>query len=91
MWVCREQVRTYLRKVYDLERLATKVNCGSANGRDLLSLRDSLGQLPALIGVCSRPVILKSFGGGTGPLDDVHGLLARSINEVRPSPSQKET
>lgn len=81
----REQVRTYLRKVYDLERLATKVNCGSANGRDLLSLRDSLGQLPALIGVLQQAGDpLKALGEELDPLDDVHGLLARSINEGPP-------
>ncbi len=45
----RADVRKALLSVYDLERIATKVATGRANGRDLLSLRQSLEALPDLI------------------------------------------
>jgi len=34
--------------VYDLQRLTTRVSCGRANARDLVALKTSLGQLPAV-------------------------------------------
>ncbi len=40
--VDRDEIREYLRAVYDLERLMTRISYGSANPRDLIALRDSL-------------------------------------------------
>ena len=37
-----------LKKVYDIERLIGKISYGNANGRDLISLKNSLGQIPDL-------------------------------------------
>ena len=40
--VDRDEIREYLRPVYDLERLMTRVSYGTANPRDLIALRESL-------------------------------------------------
>ena len=40
--VDRDELREYLRSVYDLERLMTRISYQSANPRDLIALRDSL-------------------------------------------------
>ena len=40
--VDRDEIREYLRAIYDLERLMTRISYGSANPRDLIALRDSL-------------------------------------------------
>ena len=40
--VDRDEVREYLRAIYDLERLMTRISYGSANPRDMIALRDSL-------------------------------------------------
>jgi DNA mismatch repair protein MutS len=81
----RERVRSLLRRVYDLERLAAKVNCGSANGRDLLSLCESLKQLPSLIAnLMEAGGLLADLGGTIDPLEDVHGLLETSIGDNPP-------
>ena len=40
--VDRDEIREYLRAVYDLERLMTRISYGSANPRDMIALRDSL-------------------------------------------------
>ncbi|MFB5660486.1 DNA mismatch repair protein MutS [Alteribacillus sp. HJP-4] len=45
----REDIRTHLRYVYDLERLAGKVSYGNINARELVQLRRSLQELPAII------------------------------------------
>ncbi|MCL6637466.1 MAG: DNA mismatch repair protein MutS, partial [Alicyclobacillus sp.] len=44
----RAQLRSALTHVYDLERLLGKLSFGSANGRDLLQLAQSLQVLPSL-------------------------------------------
>ena len=38
-----------LKDIYDLERLVSKINFGSCNGRDLLQLKKSLEIAPALV------------------------------------------
>ncbi|MBI2471885.1 MAG: DNA mismatch repair protein MutS [Planctomycetes bacterium] len=44
----RRELRDILGNIYDIERISTKVSCGRANGRDLVSLKQSLSKLPAL-------------------------------------------
>lgn len=43
-----ESIRTSLRKVQDLERLAARVATGKAHARDLVAIRTSLAELPKL-------------------------------------------
>ncbi|SEO46025.1 DNA mismatch repair protein MutS [Halogranum amylolyticum] len=47
--LAREQVRDVLDGAYDLERLASRSASGSAGARELLSVRDTLAVLPALV------------------------------------------
>ncbi|MDJ0620225.1 MAG: DNA mismatch repair protein MutS [Calothrix sp. MO_192.B10] len=44
----RQDLRHLLRQIYDLERLAGRAGSGTANGRDLVALADSLSKLPEL-------------------------------------------
>ncbi len=46
--ILREEIIATLERVYDLERLISKVNYGNANARDLLSLKISLQQIPSI-------------------------------------------
>ncbi len=81
----RRQIRKALEAVYDLERLNARIAMGQANGRDLLSLRRSLEQLP---------VIWQALKGFTAPLlarrPDLDGirplaeLIERAIREDAP-------
>jgi len=43
-----ETIRTCLRRVQDLERLAARVTTGKAHARDLVAIRTSLAELPKL-------------------------------------------
>ncbi|MEA3332604.1 MAG: DNA mismatch repair protein MutS [Pseudomonadota bacterium] len=45
---CRLQLQTLLKKLYDLDRLAGRLAAAKATGRDLLSLKDSLGLIPEI-------------------------------------------
>ena len=44
----RGDITETLQKVYDIERLAGKISYGNANGRDLISLKNSLINVPEL-------------------------------------------
>lgn len=50
----REELRDRLKKVYDLERLVGRVSFGTANARDLVSLKISLAQVPELVELCKQ-------------------------------------
>lgn len=44
----RQDLRGLLKQIYDLERLSGRAGSGTANGRDLFALADSLSKLPQL-------------------------------------------
>ena len=46
--VFRNHISETLKKIYDLERLATRMACGNANGRDMIALKNSLFNLPEI-------------------------------------------
>ena len=53
----REEIREYLRPVYDLERLVGRISYQSANPRDLIAFKSSLQMLPYI------KQLLNSFDG----------------------------
>ena len=75
-----------LKKVYDIERLIGKISYGNANGRDLISLKNSLGQLPGLKNVLSRTSsrLLQNLYSDLDELKDVHTLIDAAIVEEPP-------
>lgn len=82
----RMELQEALKKVYDLERLAGKVAFGTVNGRDLIQLKTSLEQIPAI------KEILAGIDQGEwhallaqmDPVTDVVELIDRSIQEEPP-------
>ena len=44
----RGDITEILKKVYDIERLAGKISYGNANARDMISLKNSLSNIPQL-------------------------------------------
>ncbi len=75
-----------LKKVYDIERLIGKISYGNANGRDLISLKNSLGQLPDLKNVLSRTncKLLQNLYEDLDELKDVYTLINEAIVEEPP-------
>ena len=81
--ILRGDIIEALKKVYDIERLAGKIAYGNANGRDLISLKSSVKQLPdikhVLAGAGSK--LLK---GIYNDLDDVYEIIEKSIVDEPP-------
>ncbi|MFA5928066.1 MAG: DNA mismatch repair protein MutS [Candidatus Margulisiibacteriota bacterium] len=46
--ILREELKSFLKDIYDIERLTVKVANASANARDLVALKESLAILPEL-------------------------------------------
>lgn len=44
--LARNNLKEHLRRVYDFERLTGRIACGTANGKDLIALRNSCAVIP---------------------------------------------
>ena len=90
-------IRGLLKKIYDIERLISRVVMETANARDLLALRDSLRLLPEI-----RKLLSTLFKGDKkdlskvdeklrqlffkiDPLEDIFTLIDQSISELAPA------
>ncbi len=85
-FIAREEIKTLLKKVYDIERLLSKVSLSTANARDLVSLRNSIEQAPA---IKAKLQIFKASRLGeleqhADPLDDVAALIGKALKENPP-------
>lgn len=80
------QLKTVLTKVYDLERLCGKIAFGSANPRDLLSLKQSLEALPKINEVLEEMGAEKLWRlyKKEETLEDIFTLINESIDEEAP-------
>ncbi|MEK7852355.1 MAG: DNA mismatch repair protein MutS, partial [Planctomycetota bacterium] len=77
----RKEVRTILNTIYDVERISTKISCDRANGRDLVTLKQSLLKLPALkesMGFCGVE-ILANLEQQIETLEDACTLIGAAI------------
>jgi DNA mismatch repair protein MutS len=82
----RQELIEGLTGLYDIERLASKVSLGSINGREMLSLKNSLGKLPFLKECSSKfsKGIFRQINEMLDPLEDIYDLLEASIAEDPP-------
>jgi DNA mismatch repair protein MutS len=96
----REALREKLRRMADLERLIARVCTGTANARDLVALRNSLQELPALhselqnlletvstadAGDGRAPNLLVSLAPRLAPLEELRSLLERALVDEPPA------
>lgn len=84
--ILRGNLRQILKGIYDLERLAARIAMQSASGRDLVALRDSLGQLPeikSLLAGLSPPLIVYALSQ-IDVMEDTADLLAQAITAAPP-------
>ena len=82
----RNDLREHLKQIYDLERLTGRVAYGTANGRDLISLQNSIIAIPdikAALKGCGN-VLLERLEGEMDDLKEVCSLIDRSIVEEPP-------
>ena len=84
--ILRGDIADSLKKVYDIERLAGKISYGSANGRDLISLKNSSKQLPdvkANLAKAKSP-LLKQLYEDLDILEDIYEIINNSIEDDPP-------
>ena len=82
----RGDIAELLKKVYDIERLAGKISYGNANARDMISLRNSLSNLPELkqiLGMATSP-LLKKLYERLDELKDIYSLIEKAIVDEPP-------
>ena len=84
--ILRGDVVDALKKVYDIERLAGKISYGNANGRDMISLKNSVKQLPEIKKVLSATGagLLKEIYENIDTLDDIYEIIEKSIVDEPP-------
>lgn len=82
----KEELRTLLKSVYDLERLSAKVVYGSVNARDLIALKLSLSVLPDIKRVLEDfdTALIKDLNDGLDSLSDVHTLIEEALVDEPP-------
>ena len=75
-----------LKGVYDIERLAGKISYGSVNARELISLKNSVRQLPEIKKILSRTKskMLVDLYESLDTLDDVYELIEKTIVDEPP-------
>ena len=82
----RDELKSSLKEVYDLERLSGRISMGSASGRDLAQLRNSLRCVPYLKDALlqSGHKRLERFSEQLDPCVEALDLLEASIAENPP-------
>jgi len=84
--ILRATLREALCGIYDLERLASRISMGVANGRDLIALKNSLNVLPqirSLLGSLASPLLSTSCAS-IDDMQDICDLIERSVKEDAP-------
>jgi DNA mismatch repair protein MutS len=84
--LARQDLRSALDGVYDLERLNGKISMASANAKDLIALKSSLERIPALfdqLAALESPLV-RSLRGDIDLLADVTGIIGKAIVDDPP-------
>jgi len=82
----RDRLKTWLRRIGDLERLTSRATLGQAHARDLVGLRGCLAPLRdirRLAAPIAAPAIAEA-AGELAPLDDLHELLTAALEDEPP-------
>jgi DNA mismatch repair protein MutS len=82
----RDELRAGLERILDLERLTARAAFGRAHGRDLVGLRQSLDQLPAIrsrLQGCASAT-LRQLGTDLDPLSDLASAIAATLVDEPP-------
>ncbi len=84
--ILRGELADCLKKVYDIERLAGKISYGNSNARDLISLKNSLSNLPEIKNMLSQTnsVLLQRLYRNVDELQDIYALIDEAIVEDPP-------
>ena len=84
--ILKSDVQENLKRVYDIERLVAKIAYGSANARDMVSLKNSLGKLPEIKQILSdaKSPMLKNLYENLDEVKEIHDLIDNAIVDDPP-------
>ncbi len=82
----RNDLKSSLKAVYDLERLCGRISLGTANARDLLALKQSLACLPDIKSrlLDADDPLLSSLSAEIDPLTELYGEISAAVSEDAP-------
>lgn len=83
-YALRTRFAGLLAEIQDIERISSRISCGSASPRDLVSLKNSLLQLPQMNEALheSKNALFQQYAAGFDDLSDVAALIDESILEA---------
>ena len=84
--ITREELREYLNPIYDLERLITRVTYMTANPRDLIAFKNSIGMLPPIKSLLKefQCELLQDLNEEMDTLEELYLLIDAAIMEEPP-------
>jgi len=81
----RQGIREYLKSVFDIERVGSKIIMGHANARDLIALKRSLLALPQIQKMVSTlKAALFQWNENLNPLHELAEMIEKAIREDAP-------
>lgn len=84
--ILRSELMQAMDRIYDIERLMSKVSYGTCNAKDLISLKQSLAMLPDIYSLLNtaQSYRLKRIYDNFDSLEDIYVLLEKSISNEPP-------
>jgi DNA mismatch repair protein MutS len=80
------RIRKLLERISDIERLTSRICNGTANAKDLLSMKDSLIVIPEIKDTTgSDNETLRQISALLDPLQEVYSLIERAVDEDAPA------
>ncbi len=82
----RGEITKNLKKVYDIERLIGKISYGNANARDMISLKNSVKELPEIKSLLkdTKSDMLQKLYNELDELKDVYTIIENAIVDEPP-------
>jgi DNA mismatch repair protein MutS len=81
----RQELGDHLKQVSDIERLVNRLIVGRAGPRDLIGLRESLGEIPPMRDLIDGLSALDALYERLDPCDEVFDLINRAITDEPPA------
>ncbi len=81
-----DKIRAVIKHISDIERIISRVNCGLANGRDLIGLRESLKKVPQVKEIIKqfKVPMLKNVYEDLQDVSELVSLLDKAIVDEPP-------
>lgn len=78
-----EDIQYYLKQTSDIQRLCSKLSYRTINGKDFLSLKETLFQVPKIKGILSKTFsgYLAEINEKLDPVEEIYELIEQAINE----------